>query len=57
MALILVFNLFDLLPNSPLTPMTWLLAGALLGHAESRTAQSAAPDPARPRRKPIETIL
>lgn len=56
-ALILVFNLFDLLPNSPLTPMTWLLAGALLGHAESRTAQSAAPDPARPRRKPIETIL
>ena len=37
-ALILVFNLFDLLPNSPLTPMTWLLAGALLGHAESRTA-------------------
>ena len=28
---VLVVNLFDLLPNSSLTPITWLLAGALAG--------------------------
>lgn len=34
LALILAANLFDLLPNATLVPMTWLIAGALLGHAE-----------------------
>jgi hypothetical protein len=34
LALILAVNIFDLLPNSPLRPWTWLLAGALLGRAE-----------------------
>jgi hypothetical protein len=34
-ALILAINVFDLLPNSPLRPWTWLLAGALLGRAEA----------------------
>jgi hypothetical protein len=34
LALILAINVFDLLPNSPLRPWTWLLAGALLGRAE-----------------------
>jgi hypothetical protein len=34
LALILAINIFDLLPNSPLRPWTWLLAGALLGRAE-----------------------
>jgi len=28
---VLVVNLFDLLPNSSLTPLTWLIAGALSG--------------------------
>ena len=28
---VLVINLFDLLPNSSLTPITWLIAGALSG--------------------------
>lgn len=28
---VLVTNLFDLLPNSSLTPLTWLIAGALAG--------------------------
>ena len=28
---VLVINLFDLLPNSSLTPITWLIAGALAG--------------------------
>jgi hypothetical protein len=34
LALILAINIFDLLPNSPLRPWTWLLAGALLGRAQ-----------------------
>jgi hypothetical protein len=50
-ALILAFNMFDLLPNSPLTPVTWLLAGALLGYAESIARRGAAA------RQPIETVL
>jgi hypothetical protein len=35
LALILATNMIDLLPNAPLTPWTWLLAGALLGRAET----------------------
>lgn len=37
-------NLIDMLPNATLTPLTWLIAGALLGHAEGRhhVEQSAA---------------
>ncbi|MBN2760643.1 MAG: hypothetical protein JXQ79_09095 [Rhodobacteraceae bacterium] len=34
LALLLGANLVDLLPNATLIPFTWLLAGALLGHAE-----------------------
>jgi hypothetical protein len=34
LSLILSLNLIDLLPNSGLTLLTWLLAGALLGRAE-----------------------
>ncbi len=52
LALIHGFNLVDLIPNATLTPLTWLIAGALLGHAEalSRTperapAPSAGPEP------------
>jgi hypothetical protein len=35
LALILAINIFDLIPNSPLRPWTWLVAGALLGRAEA----------------------
>jgi hypothetical protein len=35
LALILAINIFDLLPNSPLTAWTWLITGALLGRAET----------------------
>jgi hypothetical protein len=35
LALIVAINIIDLLPNSSLTPWTWLLAGALLGRAEA----------------------
>lgn len=34
-SLILAANMFDLLPNATLTPLTWLLAGGLLGYAQS----------------------
>lgn len=35
-ALMLGVNMVDLLPNATLTPMTWLLSGALLGYVEER---------------------
>lgn len=35
LALILGINMIDLLPNSSLTPLTWLMAGALLGYVEA----------------------
>ena len=34
LSLLLGVNMVDMLPNATLTPMTWLLSGALLGHAE-----------------------
>ena len=35
LSLILAVNVFDMLPNATLTPLTWLMAGALTGYAES----------------------
>ncbi|MFN3644907.1 MAG: hypothetical protein ACK4S2_00090 [Gemmobacter sp.] len=32
-------NMVDMLPNATLTPLTWLIAGALLGHAEALAAE------------------
>ncbi len=46
-ALILGFNLLDMLPNATLIPFTWLIAGALLGLCEAR-ATAGAPAPAEP---------
>ncbi|UYV38719.1 hypothetical protein N4R57_06670 [Rhodobacteraceae bacterium D3-12] len=45
-ALILAFNLFDLLPNATITTLTFLLSGMMLGHAERRL-----PRPARQQQK------
>lgn len=42
LALLLAANTLDLLPNATLIPFTWLLAGALLGHAELQTARATA---------------
>ena len=36
---VLVVNLFDLLPNSALTPVTWLIAGALAGFLPRRSKE------------------
>jgi hypothetical protein len=39
LALIAAVNIFDLIPNAPISPWTWLLVGALVGRAEAlRTA-------------------
>jgi hypothetical protein len=38
LTLIVAINIFDLVPNSWLTPWTWLLTGALLGRAEALQA-------------------
>lgn len=38
LALIVAINMVDLLPNSSISPWTWLLAGALLGRAEDLRA-------------------
>lgn len=38
LALILAINMIDMLPNATLIPFTWLLAGAMLGHAEALKA-------------------
>jgi hypothetical protein len=44
LALILAVNIVDLVPNSGLTPWTWLLAGSLLGRAEAlRIASTTRP--------------
>ena len=34
LSLMLAVNVADLIPNATLTPLTWLLAGALTGYAE-----------------------
>lgn len=38
LALIIAINIVDLLPNSSISPWTWLLVGALLGRAEALQA-------------------
>ena len=51
LALIHVINVIDLLPNATITPMTWLIAGALLGYGEE-VQLARKPGPA-----PLRTIL
>ncbi len=42
LALIFAINMVDLLPNGTLVPLSWLIAGCLLGHAEAlRAARKA----------------
>lgn len=50
LALVLTANMIDLIPNSTITPVTWLVAGALLGRFElgritEGQLQEIAPDP------------
>lgn len=39
LCLLLAINVLDLLPNATLTPLTWLIAGALTGYAEQLRRQ------------------
>ncbi|MET0169197.1 MAG: hypothetical protein ABW191_02270 [Aliihoeflea sp.] len=48
LGLMLAFNMVDLIPNATLTPITWILAGSILGYAEKLAASerlSRAPRP------------
>ncbi|MBW7921136.1 MAG: hypothetical protein H3C51_03450 [Rubellimicrobium sp.] len=57
LALILGVNMLDLLPNATLTPLTWLVAGAVLAVAETRQAAAVASAPAPAATAPIATVL
>lgn len=48
LALILAINMIDMLPNATLTPLTWLVAGALVGHASRLATRADAPRAAAP---------
>lgn len=53
-------NMIDMLPNATLTPLTWMIAGALLGHAEILAARRRriAPDQVVPTKvEQARTIL
>ncbi|KAG1715216.1 hypothetical protein GQR58_000173 [Nymphon striatum] len=39
LSLILAFNIADMIPNATLTPLTWMMSGALLAYAEVLKAQ------------------
>ena len=56
--LLLAANLLDMLPNDTLIPFTWLMAGAVLGHAEAlaiarRAAHKAAFSARLPRERTV----
>jgi hypothetical protein len=54
LAMIFAFNMLDLLPNGTLVPLSWLIAGSLLGQAEAlRAARKAA----RPRASAVQAVL
>lgn len=47
LGLILAANLFDLIPNSGLTPMTWLTAGSMMGYFATAMQAARHPQTAR----------
>jgi hypothetical protein len=56
LTLIFAFNMLDLLPNGTLVPLTWLMAGALLGNAEAlRAARHARREASLP--SPVRTTI
>ncbi len=44
-SLMLALNVVDLIPNATLTPLTWMFAGAVLGHAESVVRRAVQREP------------
>lgn len=63
LSLILAMNCLDLIPNATLTPITWLVAGTLLGNARrllkgvEQPGTITAPDASLPKRSGIQTVL
>jgi hypothetical protein len=49
-ALILGANMIDMLPNATLTPLTWLMSGAVLGYCQTFS-------PARVKRRRLQTVM
>ena len=43
LSLIVAINMVDLIPNATITPLTWLFAGAVLGHAETLVRRARRP--------------
>ncbi|WP_207208112.1 hypothetical protein [Salipiger sp. IMCC34102] len=59
-ALLLGINLIDMLPNATLLPITWMMAGGLLGYVECNAVEepnSSAPIPERSVIRPLNSIL
>jgi hypothetical protein len=52
LALILAANMVDLIPNSALTPITWLVAGSLAGWYETQLAARSVQAPVGARKTP-----
>jgi hypothetical protein len=52
LVLLLAFNFVDLIPNATLTPLTWLIAGSLLGSAELSRKRYRKPEVI-----PVRTVL
>jgi len=46
LCVILGVTMIDMLLNDTLTPVVWMISGAILGHAEARRAHAPAPEPA-----------
>ncbi|MFC3568485.1 hypothetical protein [Paracoccus simplex] len=62
MAVAVAMNVIDLIPNATLTPITWLIAGSLLGNAARVYASSTTPaaileSEPEPRKRGLATIL
>lgn len=48
LSLVFVANLIDLIPNATLTPVTWLIAGSLIGRLEGQKAGDRASEVTKP---------
>lgn len=57
LALIFAFCMVDLLPNGTLVPLTWLMAGCLLGHAEGLRHERKARKAARLSHRAFRTVI
>ncbi len=57
LALIFAVNMVDLLPNGTLVPVSWLIAGCLLGHAEALRRARKSREAEAPGRQAMRTVI